>query len=199
MTSNLTGPASSPCPAPAPPTVHLLRLEVRRARDEALLHHPLDDLLDQILELLPRALLVAVGRFPEQLLQRFVREHASAEEGFENRRRAAPASCDPRRSHGRIAPGVAESARQQQVRELRDKVLEIDLVEQFAGVLGVAVFHLTSSTRVCSCGPTALSVVVLLLRSAARRDRRLVLGCRFRWTAGAPWVRSRDSRARRCG
>ncbi len=62
-----------------------LAIEVRRAGDEALLHHPLDDLLDQVLELLPRAFLVAVGRLAEQLLQRVLRQHAAAEQRLEDR------------------------------------------------------------------------------------------------------------------
>ena len=61
-----------------------LGLEVGRAGDEALLHHALDDLLDQVLELLARAFLVAVGRLAEQLLQRLVRQHAAAEQRLED-------------------------------------------------------------------------------------------------------------------
>src|SRR5215831_9101130 len=61
-----------------------LLIEVRRAGDEPLLHHLVDDLLDQILELLPRLLLIAVRRFAEQLLQRLFRQHAPAEERLEN-------------------------------------------------------------------------------------------------------------------
>ena len=115
-------------------------LEIGRAGDEPLFHHPLDDLLDQILELLPRLLLVAVRRFAEQLLQRLFRQHAAAEERFENRvvQRLHRAVLVAGR---RIAPRIAEPARQQQVGQLRDQILEIDLVEQVAGVLRVAVFH----------------------------------------------------------
>ena len=45
-----------------------LGLEVRRAGDEAALHHAVDDLLDEVLELLAHAFLIAVGRLAEQLL-----------------------------------------------------------------------------------------------------------------------------------
>ena len=61
-----------------------LAFEIGRAGDEALLHHAVDDLLDQILELLPRRFLIAVGRFAEQLLQRFLRQHSTAEQRLEN-------------------------------------------------------------------------------------------------------------------
>ena len=62
-----------------------LGLEIRRAGDEALFHHALDDLLDEIFELLPRLFLIAVGRFAEQLLHRLFRQHAAAEQRLENR------------------------------------------------------------------------------------------------------------------
>jgi len=89
-----------------------LRLEVGRVGNEPLFHHPLDDLLNQILELLPRLLLVAVRRFAEQLLQRLLRQHAAAEQGFEDR--------VVQRLHRtvlvavrRIPPRITESAGQQ--------------------------------------------------------------------------------------
>ena len=62
-----------------------LLLEIGRTGDEALLHHLLDDLLDEVFDLLPRFFLIAVRRLAQQLLQRFFREHASAEERLENR------------------------------------------------------------------------------------------------------------------
>ena len=119
-----------------------LGLEIRRAGDEPALHHAVDDLLDQILELLAHAFLVAVGRLAEQLLHRLVGQHAAAEERVEDGivqrlHRAVLVSV------GRI-PRVAEAARQQQVRQLRDEILEIDLVHQVAGVFGVAVFQVFS-------------------------------------------------------
>ena len=111
------------------------------AGDEALLHHAVDDLLDQILELLARRFLIAVGRLAEQLLQRLLRQHAAAEQRLENGvvQRLHRAVLVAGR---RIAPRVAEPAGEQHVRQLRDEILEIDLVEQVAGVLGVAIFHL---------------------------------------------------------
>jgi hypothetical protein len=41
-----------------------------------------------------------------------------------------------------VAVRISEAARQQQIRQLRDEILEIDLVEQVAGVLGVALLQL---------------------------------------------------------
>jgi hypothetical protein len=117
-----------------------LALQIRRPGHEALLHHLLDDLLDQILELLPRAFLIAVGRFAEQLLQRIIREDAAAEQRLEDRivqRLQCPVLIAARRIH----PRIAEPAREEQVGELRHQILEIDLVEQVAGVFRVAVFH----------------------------------------------------------
>src|SRR6266850_7156780 len=86
-----------------------LLLEVRRGGHESLLHHLVDDLLDEILELLARLLLVAVRRLAEQLLQRVLRQHAAAEERFENRvvqRLHRPVLV----AGGRIAPWIAEPA-----------------------------------------------------------------------------------------
>ena len=59
-------------------------VEVGGLGDEALFHQLLDELLDQVLELLARALLVAVGRLAEQPVELFVGEHASREECFED-------------------------------------------------------------------------------------------------------------------
>ena len=60
-------------------------LEIGRRRDVARFLHPLDDLLDQLLELLPHLLLIAVGRIAEQLFEHVGRQHAAAEERLENR------------------------------------------------------------------------------------------------------------------
>ena len=118
-----------------------LLVEIRRAGDEALLHHALDDLLDQILDLLSRAFLIAVSGLAEQLLDRLVREHAAAEQRLEDRvvqrlHRAVFLAVE------RMAPGIVEAAREQQVGQLRDEIVQVDLVEQVAGVLGVAEFQL---------------------------------------------------------
>jgi hypothetical protein len=118
-----------------------LLLEIGRAGDEALLHHPLDDLLNQILELLPRALLIAVGRLAEQLLKRLFRQDTTAEERLEDRivqRLHRPVFVAGRG----VAPRIAKSARQEQIREPRYQVFEIDLVEELTGVFRVAVFQL---------------------------------------------------------
>ena len=64
-------------PAARASPVLALVLEVWRGGDEALLHHAVDDLLDQLFELLPRGLLIAVGRLAQELLQRILRQHAA--------------------------------------------------------------------------------------------------------------------------
>ena len=122
------------------PAMLALAVEIRRAGDEPLFHHAFDDLLDQIFELLARGLLVAVRGLTEQLLQRVLRQHTAAEQRLENRvvqRLHRPVLVAVQR----IAPRVAEPARQQQVGQLRHEILEIDLVEQVAGVFRVSVFH----------------------------------------------------------
>jgi hypothetical protein len=120
--------------------VRALAVEVGRPGQESLFHHPLDDLLDEILELLACGLLVAVRGLAQQSLQRLVRQHAAAEERLQNR--------VMQRLHGpvflvveRIAPRIVEPAGEQQVRELRHEILEVDLVEQVAGVFRVAELH----------------------------------------------------------
>ena len=59
-----------------------LALEVGLPRDVALLRHPFDDLLDQLLEL---GLAVGVRRVAEQALDGLVREQVAAEDRLENR------------------------------------------------------------------------------------------------------------------
>jgi hypothetical protein len=80
------------------------------------------------------------SRLAEQLLQRFFRQHAAAEQRLEDGvvQRLHGAVLVARR---RVAPRVAETAREQHVGQLRDEILEIDLVEQVARVLCVAIFH----------------------------------------------------------
>src|SRR5688500_6855479 len=122
--------------------------------DEPLLHHAFDDLLDELFELLACRLLIAVRRLAQQLLQRLVREHAAAEQRLENgvvQRLHRPILV----AVARIAPRVAEAASQEQLRQLRDEILEIDLVEQVACVLCVAELHRTKADlRVGLCLPT---------------------------------------------
>src|SRR2546422_822613 len=52
-------------------------VEIGRRRDVAFLAHPLDDLLDQFLELRPHFLLVAVGGIAQQLFDGLVWQHAA--------------------------------------------------------------------------------------------------------------------------
>ena len=98
--------AAAPLPALA------LGVEIRRRRDVAFLRHPLDDLLNQFLELRPRIALIRVGRIAEQPLDRFLRQHAAVEQRVEDR--------VVQRLHRPIlfvhGVGIAEAARQQQIR-----------------------------------------------------------------------------------
>ena len=95
----------------------------------------------------------------------------------------------------RMAPRVVEPAREQQVGQLRDEIVEIDLVEQVAGVFGVAEFH-GSLLTLNHHQPTS---VVVLLPASARRHPRLVVEVHLpRRLARRPAPR-RDSRALRCG
>jgi hypothetical protein len=85
-----------------------LLLEIRRLCDVPGFLHTLDDLLNQLLELLPHLLLVAVRRIAEQLLEQIGRKDAAAEQRFENRvvQRLQGAVVVV----GGIAPRVAEAA-----------------------------------------------------------------------------------------
>ena len=79
-------------------------------------------------------------RLAEQAIERLFRQHAAAEERFEDRvvqRLHRPVLVTARA----VAPGAVEAARQQQVRQLRDEIFHVDLVEQVAGVLGVTELH----------------------------------------------------------
>ena len=91
-------------------------------------------------DLLTRALLIAVGGLAQEFLHRLVRKHAAAEQRLQNR--------VMQRLHRtvlfvveRMTPRVVEPAREQQVGQLRDEIVDVDLVEQVAGVFRVAVFH----------------------------------------------------------
>ena len=136
MTSNLVGCGVSG-PAAAALTTLALRLEIGRRRDVALLGHAIDDLLDQLLELRSRLGLIGVGGIAEQPLDRFLRQHAAVEQRIENR--------VVQRLHRLvgIVHGVraAEAAREQQIGQLGDQILEIEIVQLVAGEFRVPVFH----------------------------------------------------------
>ena len=125
-----------PAPGRSPPLA--LAVEIRRGGDVALLLQLLDDLLDQLVE--PRFRVVARPASPCRAAARASRRTAgrrsAAPRGW---RRAAPASSGP--SSPGIAVRVVEAARQQQIGQLRQQLLEVELVEIVAGVLRVAVFH----------------------------------------------------------
>ena len=115
-----------------------LGFEVGRRRDVALLAHPLDDLLDQLLELRSRVVLIAVGRIAEQPLDRFLRQHAAVEQRIEDRIVQRLHRPVRRRRSPYGLPKPLDSSRSD---SFDDQILEIELVEQVAGELGVAVFH----------------------------------------------------------
>ena len=124
--------------AAAPPLPALaLRGEVRRHRDVALFAHPLDDFLDQFLELRTRVALIAVGGVAEQPLDRLFRQDAAVEQGVQDRvvQRLQRPLLFVR------AVRIAESAREEQIRQLRHEVLHVEVLEHIAGVFGVAIFH----------------------------------------------------------
>ena len=174
-----------------------LAFEVGRRGDIPLLAHALDDLLNQFLELGAGLFLIAVSRIAEQPLDRFVRQHATVEERIQNR--------VVQRLHGLVVfvgrVRVAEAAGQQQVGQLRDQILEVEVVEQVAGEFRVAVFHGSLSglgaggsglkigaSRAFSSSPeppapSSRSVVILLL--AASRDFHLFVGDRLFAAAAA--------------
>ena len=126
-----------PWPAACPCRRSRSAFEVGRRRDVALLRHALDDLLNQLFELRPRVALIAVGRIAQQPLDRFLRQHAAVEQRVQNR--------VVQRLHRPLlvvhAVRVAEPAREQQIGQLRDQILEIQIVELVAGEFRVAVFH----------------------------------------------------------
>ena len=122
---------------PRPPRRCALGFEIRRRGDVALLAHPLDDLLNQLFELRSRVRLIAVGRIAEQPLDRLLRQHAAVEQRVEDR--VVQRLHRPLVVVHRVR--VAEAAREQQVGQLRDQILEIQLVEHVAGEFRVAVLH----------------------------------------------------------
>ena len=162
-----------------------LGVEVRRGGDVSLLAHALDDLLDQLFELRSGIRLIAVRRVAEELLNRFLRQHAAVEERVEDR--------VVQRLHGPVVVvrrvGAAESARQQQVGQLRDQILEIQLVERVAGESRVAVFHDVLIPELTN----SQSLVVILFLLPGSPDLfldGLVLAAR---AAGAPQARCRPA------
>ena len=81
--------------------------------------------------------LIAIGWFSEQLLDGVVRQHATIEQRVENR--------VVQRLHGALfrihVARAAEAAREQQVGQLRQQLLEVDALEVVAGEAGVLVPH----------------------------------------------------------
>ena len=114
-----------------------LAVEIGRRRDVAFVGHPLDDLLDQLLELRPRFILIAVGGIAEQARDRFFRQDAAVEQRVEDRvvqRLHRPLFLV-------VAVRVAEAARQEQVGQLRHQIFEIQLVERIARKFRVPIFQ----------------------------------------------------------
>jgi len=129
----LVGSVSTRPPLPA----LALGVQIGRRGDVALLRHPLDDLLNQLLELRSRVRLIAVRRIAEQPLDRFLREHAAVEQRVQNR--------VVQRLHRPLfvlrPVRVTEAAREQQIGQLRDQILQIQIVELVAREFRIPVFH----------------------------------------------------------
>ena len=118
-------------------TTFALGVEIGRRGDVPLLGHPIDDLLDQLLELRAGVGLIAVGGIAQQPFDRFVRQHAAIEQGVENR-----VMQRLHRLLGIVGPvGVSEAAGEQQVGQLGDQILEIEIVQLVAGEFRVSVLH----------------------------------------------------------
>ena len=125
-------------------------LSFGRAGQIALVLQLLDDPLDELVE----TLFGVLGLLPvlaEQLLERLVREHAAVEDrlqdGIVQRLHRMPRFV--------VVVGQAvravEAAREQQVGQPREQILEIELVEVLAGELGVAILHLAIRLLSSSC------------------------------------------------
>ena len=118
-----------------------LRLQIGRRRDEAFLHHPLDDVLDQLLELRSGVGLIGIRGIAEQALERFLRQHTAVEQRVHD--------GVVQRLHGAVVIGLAvhaavrrlKAARQQQIRELLDQIVEIQIVQRIAGVFAEYLSH----------------------------------------------------------
>ncbi len=117
------------------------RLQVRGRRDEALFHHPIDDVLNELLQLRARIPLIRVRRISHQPLERLLRQHAAVEQRVHD--------GVVQRLHGAIVFGVAvhavegrmKPARQEQIRQLLDQIVQIQIVQRVARVFRVLVFH----------------------------------------------------------
>ena len=92
-------------------------------------------------------------RLPEQPLEHVRRQHAAAEQRFEDRvvQRLHRAVLVLRR----IAPGIGESAREQQIRELRHELVHVELVKERRGVFRVFVTHYLSARALASAPPAS--------------------------------------------
>ena len=116
--------------APRPIALGPLGVEIGRARQVALMLQLLDDLLDQLLD----PLLRIVGGLPvlaEQLLEHLVGQQPAVQQRLEDgvvqrlRRHALP-------RRRRRAVRVVEAALEQQVRQLRQQLFEVEPVEVLA-------------------------------------------------------------------
>ena len=116
----------------------LFARQVGWRRNVARLRHPVHDRLDELLELVAHLLLGAVRLVAEELLEQVLRQHAAAEQRFEN--------CVVQRLHrpipiiGRVSR-APEPAREQQIRELRHELVHVEIVQQVGHVFRVGVFH----------------------------------------------------------
>jgi len=159
-----------------------LRLGIRRGRDVAVLLHPLHDLLDQLFEPLLR---LGVRLVAEQLLQRVLRQHAAAQQGFQNR--------VVERLHRAfvLRPGevrIVEAAREQQIGQLRHELVHVEVIQGRWGVLAVLEAHRLNQTVLgAACYvPSAVLCAACCVRCPVPPASHLALGTKHRTWHSAP-------------
>ena len=140
--SNLNVFSAPPNPAPGPLPPLPIALDIRRGGDVALLLQLLDDPVDELVEALFRVVAI-LPALAEHLLERLVGQETAVQQRLEDRvvqrlHRSAVLAGHPVR--------VVEPARQQEIGQPREQLLEVELVEVLAGVLGIAVFHVSTGS-----------------------------------------------------
>ena len=113
--------------------------------DIPLLGHLLDDLLDELFEPRLTLRLVGVRRVAQELLHGLFRQQAAVQERIEDRvverLDGLVAVLVIIRGCQRVAVRVVEAAREKQLGELGDELLEVDAAEGLTGIPGVAIAH----------------------------------------------------------
>ena len=119
-----------------------IALDIRRGGDVALLLKLLDDLVDELVEARFRVVAI-LPALAEHLLERLVGQETAVQQRLEDRvvqrlHRSSVLAGHPVR--------VVEPARQQEIGQPREQLFEVELVEVLAGVLGIAVFHVSTGS-----------------------------------------------------